>query len=1028
MVLLGASIGALNAQAAGADLLARLRQIGGASSLGEWKYIPADIPGAEQVSLDDSSWKSGSPEFEWGGERIAWLRKTIDIPDTVSGVKVAGSRVTFCAGIDDDGECYVDGKLRQQFHWDQCRVVLTESAKPGDKFSVVLKGINVGGPGRLLFARLEFNAVEEMRLNASAFAQDVEMSRRLIDLEQDALKKDTYRKCVDEALSLVDMDVLDKGDGKAFLDSLVNARNALDPLGNAMKAYTVDLIGHAHIDMNWLWLWPETVDVCKNTFSTALTLMGEYPGFKLSQSQASVYIAMEEEYPDLFAEMQRAVKRGQWEITGGTWTEGDMNMASGESIVRQILYARQYFLRKFGVWTETCWEPDTFGHAWTIPQILAKSGLKYYYFCRCAKDQRVFWWEGPDGSRVLAYNRGWYSEKVTDSVMDAAFDIDKQYGVKEGIIVYGVGDHGGGPTRSDLDKAVELQKRAVYPSVEFSTTKDAWRSLAAQKKDWPVIRDELNTVFEGCYTTHSDIKRMNRVMENLLPTAEAFSALAIPYGYKYPTEGFTTAWRNTCFNQFHDIFDGSAIHGSYEYSKGLFDKAYDIGDSALTNAMLRLAKNIDTSGRGIPVLVFNPLSWKRSEVVRTLVPADLRDKEIEVADSRGRAVPAKVDGDQIVFLAKGVPSLGYQVFHLREGQGTDAQTVFATSNSLENQFFRVRIDPASGTLVDIYDKVAQRQVLIPGQKGDLLQLLFEDPHGMSAWNIGQITKTVNLDSGASVEVVSPGGPAATIRIRHAYNKSVFVQDVTLYDGVPRIDFKLAADWYEQGTANESGPMLKVAFPINVKDVNDVAAVKATFEIPFGSIERPAKGNDVPAQKWIDVSGSDYGVSLLNDCKYGHDVSGSTMRLTLLRSSYDPDPTPDQGHHEITYSLYPHQGDWKQADSVRRGYELNNPLIPMTTESHRGKLPPGHSFLDIEPSNVIVTALKKAEESDDLILRFYECEGRGGRASIDFGFDAESVRETDLMEQPVKGLDIAVRNGRVSIPFGKWEIKTLRISK
>ncbi len=1022
LVLFAASIGDVVAQTD--DVLTRLKQIGSNPSIGDWKYQPNEIAGAEQGSFDDSAWKVGSPEFEWGRERIAWLRKTITVPQRVGGAKVAGSKVTFCAGIDDDGECYVNGKLVQSFHWTQCRVVLTENAKPGETFLIVLKGINHQGPGRLLHAHLEISSVEEMRSNAAAFVQDIEMCRRVIDGEKDDARKASYQKAVTDAVASLDIPALERSDTQAFTASFERARKALEPLSGAMKQYVVDLVGHAHIDMNWLWLWPETIDVCKNTFSTMLRIMEEQPDFRFSQSQASTYVIMEEHFPEIFAEMQKAVKRGQWEITGSTWTEGDMNMASGESIVRQILYARQYFLQKFGTWTETCWEPDTFGHAWTVPQILAKSGLKYYYFMRCDPGERVFWWEGPDGSRVLAYNRGTYNGKVDDNTMDFAFDINNRYGARRGMLVYGVGDHGGGPTREDIAKALELQKRVVYPEVRFGTTKEFYEGLLREKKAYPVVRNELNFIFTGCYTTHGDIKKMNRAMENLLPTAETFSALAIPYGYRYPTDSFLAAWRNTLFNQFHDIFDGSAIHGSYDYSRELFGKAYDLGDSALTNALLKLAKNIDTSGKGTPIVVFNPLSWERSDIVRVLIPADLRDKTIKVTDSRGRTVPTSIHGDQVVFLAKAVPSLGYQVFRVREGQTQDPQTVFATSNTLENQFYRVRIDPASGTLTSIYDKAAQREVLVPGRKGDLLQLLFEEPGGMSAWNIGRIQKTVDLDSGASVEVVSAGGTEATIRIRHAYNKSTFVQDVTVYDGVPRIDFKLSADWYEQGTGAESGPMLKVAFPINVIDVNDV---KATFEIPFGSIERPAKGNEVPGQKWIDVSGADYGASLLNDCKYGHDVNGSTMRLTLLRCSYEPDPTPDQGHHEITYSLYPHKGDWKTADTVRRGYELNNPLLPLVTETRGGRLPAKHSFLEVSPSNIIVTALKKAEESDDLILRFYECEGRGGTASISFGMPARSARETNLMEQPAKGLDMPVRGGQISVPFGKWEIKTLRIS-
>ncbi|MDI6827564.1 MAG: hypothetical protein QME62_03660, partial [Armatimonadota bacterium] len=409
-----------------------------------------------------------------------------------------------------------------------------------------------------------------------------------------------------------------------------------------IKEYSVHLVGHAHIDMNWLWLWPETVEVCKNTFSTMLELMEEYPQFRFSQSQASAYLPIEEQFPDLFKKIRERVKSGQWEITGGTWTEGDLNMASGEAIVRQILYAKRYFLEKFGVEPKICWEPDTFGHAWTIPQILAKSGIKYYYFMRCGKNEPVFWWESPDGSRVLAFNRGSYNGPINESIKDAVIDLAKRYDVKDAMFVYGVGDHGGGPTREDIEKALELGKRKDFPNVKFDTAVGFFDTILAQKKDFPVIRDELNFVFRGCYTSHSDIKKMNRTLENLLPTAELFSAMASPFGFKYPDTDFVIAWRNTCFNQFHDILDGTAIHGSYEYSKQLFDEAHAIGDKALKGALKTLSAEVNTLGAGIPLIVFNPLSWQRTDSVSLPLPENLIGREIGVWDWQNREMPSQV--------------------------------------------------------------------------------------------------------------------------------------------------------------------------------------------------------------------------------------------------------------------------------------------------------------------------------------------------------------------------------------------------
>ena len=995
-------------------VIAQLREITNAS-VRDWKFEPADIPGAEKPDFDDSAWRTGSPELEWGHQPIAWLRKTVVVPERIGGIPVAGSKIVFRAAVDDDGECHVNGELKQKFHWGDCNVVLTENAQPGQKFVIALKGMNGGGPGRLLSAELRFSALEEMRPQIARVIGELEAGKRLIEFEKDQAAQESYRNALDRAAAALSTASLGRGDKQAFLDSIANGLKELEPLSRAMKEYTVHLIGHAHIDMNWLWLWPETVDVCKNTFSTVLKLMDEFPDFRFSQSQASTYIAVEEAAPEIFRQIHRRVKEGRWEITGGTWVEGDMNMASGESIVRQVLYANRYFKEKFDVEPQICWEPDTFGHAWTVPQILAKSGIKYYYFCRCGKGEPVFWWEAPDGSRVLAYNRGGYGDSISDGIMDAPLDCSKRYGVNDGMVVYGVGDHGGGPTREDIRRAIELQGRAVYPDVKFDTTEGFYESLLAQKKDYPVIRDELNFTFEGCYTTHSDIKKMNRVLENLLPAAEMFSALARPFGFSYPKKGFVDAWRNTCFNQFHDIFDGSAIHGAYDYSRDLFNKAYGIGDTALKRSVGLIAGEIDTSGAGIPVVVFNPLSWKRTDVVRMDVPESLQGKYVAVNDARGREMRAGVIEGQLIFTARDVPSVGYKVFYLAE------KAPFSTLggiDSIANEFFEVHVDHDTGAVIDVYDKKDGRHVL--AEPGGVLQILQESPRHMSAWTIGQIAKTESA-SVESVEVISQA-PVAVLRVKHRYNNSAFTQDIILYPGVPRIDFRMTADWFERGEPSKGGPMLKVAFPVNVPDG------KATFEIPFGSIERPADGHEVPAQKWIDVSNKDYGVSLLNDSKYGHDVSGSTMRLTLLRASYDPDPIPDRGRHMITYSLYPHSGDWRQADTVRRGYELNNPLIPLVTSSHAARLPKEHSFLTIEPSNVIVTALKQAEDSDDLILRFYECEGTPGTATISFATRVSEVREADLMERPLKNRTIPVKGGRIKVPFGKWEIKTLEIKR
>jgi len=1016
-----------------AQRLDELRQILGLP-LTDWHWAVGDIAGAEQPGFDDSSWSVGSPEISWGPEQsVAWFRKEVVIPDKVGGFDASGSPVALLLAVDDDGEVYVNGRLRQKFHWDQGRVVLTQSARPGEKFLVAVKGFNGPGEGRLFRAELRAPSLNPLRQEVGAYLGDLEFAQAA--LAQTLVGGEGLREAISSSVAAVNLDALSRGEKQAFLDSLQAARAPLQPIAVALKNYTVHLVGHAHIDMNWLWLWPETVEVCRATFRQALDFMKEFPLFTFSQSQASAYLAMEQNYPEIFSEIAARVKEGRWEVTGGTWVEGDMNMASGEAIARQVLYAKRYFRDKFGADVRICWEPDTFGHAWTIPQILKKAGIDYYYFTRCGKDIPMFWWEAPDGSRVLAYNLDSYSAGINAGIGNLPLELQRDFGVSDAMRVYGVGDHGGGPMRGHIEAALELQRRLIFPTVAFSTAQGFFDKVRSQPGEFPTVRDELNFVFEGCYTTHADIKRMNRVSENLLPTAEAFSVIASRYGRPYPGDDFVTAWRNTCFNQFHDIFDGSAIHESYEYSRGLFEEAYRLADNALQGALQTLGSRIDTRGPGAAVVVFNPVAWERTDTVLAGVDLPAGTAAARVRDDRGREAPAQVVGRdstsgrlQVAFTAQ-VPSLGYRVFHLQAADKARLSPGGASaddSGRIENEFWRLQVDTGNGLVTSIYDKRRHLELLPPGERANLFQALWEKPHGMSAWQIGEISRTENLDGPAEVRVRHRGPARAALRISRKWRNSTFTQDLTLYSGIERIDFITTADWREIGTAQADFPMIKVAFPVAL------SRTEANFEIPFGAIVRPADGREVPALKWIDLSGiapggAQYGLSLLNDCKYGHDVNGNVMRLTLLRCPYEPDPRPDEGVHHFTYSLYPHAGGWRKAATARQGYELNNPLIALAQLPHEGKLPASHSFLRVEPDNLIVTALKRAEDSDDVILRFYEFAGTQARGRVVPGFDWASAADVNLMESPT-GAPIDMDKPEIRLDVGPFEIKTLHLSR
>lgn len=784
---------------------------------------------------------------------------------------------------------------------------------------------------------------------------------------------------------------------------------------------TVSLVGHAHIDFAYLWSWPETRDVVNKTFSTLSGLMDEYP-FVFSQSQAALYEETKRSWPDIYAGIQDRVKRGQWDVSNATtWSEGDTNLSSGEAIVRSILLGKRFIKHEFGIEPTVGWNPDNFGHAWTLPQILAKSGIKYYYFMR-GPGKPLFWWQSPDGSKVLAYQYGKYNQGIQEQdITSKAVEFSKQSGVNNYMRLYGVGDHGGGPTRAHLRTATELQSRADYPEIVFSSASGYFDKVAKSGHSFPTVNTELNPVFPGCYTSHGDIKRYNRECENSLAASEVFSSIALNYGTAYPAQEFKASWRKTCFNQFHDILCGTTIHSSYEYAKQLRDEVIAQTTSASEASIKALAARIDTRGKGIPIVVYNPLSWTRTDSVTVTSPFAAQATAVKITDASGRVYAGRSLGNRLSFTARGVPAMGYKVFWVSRVSKPFGSNVAVNGAIVENQYFRVRVEPHVGAITAIYDKVNHRNVLLPGQHSDLLQILSEKSSGMSAWKIGPIMGTKSLLDNSEVIKIDSGPAKVTVQYDHGYGQSIFTQELTLYDAVPRIDIRMAADWREPWVMDKTTPMLKVAFASNLSNP------KATFEIPFGSIQRAKDGSEVVGQKWADLSDANYGVSILNDCKYGFDVTGSTLRMSLLRTPHKPDPQADLGMHEMTFSIYPHKGDWRSGGTVRKGYELNEPLVAAVTTAHEGSLPAARSFVAVFAPNLVVTALKKAEDDGSLILRLYETSGQACQSVVRTALPMRHYVETDLMENPI-GKQRPIRNGEFPIKVGKYEIKTYKLLK
>jgi alpha-mannosidase len=814
-----------------------------------------------------------------------------------------------------------------------------------------------------------------------------------------------------------------------------NKKDAVPGLKNP-RSYTAHLVGHAHIDLSWLWRWEETVhEIAVHTFQGTLAQMRKMPGLTFAQSQPAIYEAIEKLHPPLFEEIRSMVRKGTWIPVGGMWAEPDLNMPDGESLARQLLYGKRYFLEKFGADVTVGWNPDSFGHSWQLPQVFREAGIEYYVFGRCSPENvPVFWWKGRDGSKVLSYvPLGWYNYNLKNGLSDIFRAAVGQTQVKDFMVLYGEGDHGGGPRDGDVEAYKRFRKDNSQPKMEFAVPRTYFRKLESSGLQLPIVAKELNFTFPACYTTQASTKKNNRKAESLLLAAEKFSALAATSGYRdyYPERDLDEAWKIVLRNQFHDILDGSSIGPVYDEVQKFYDDAFERGERALDFSLETIAGAIDTSGEGIPLVVFNSLFWKRTEPVTAEIDLSPAPPAIRLLDTAGKEVPVQIIGrtekegrtfTRVVFIAPGVPSFGYKIFRAFAADSpTDVATSLeASPTGLENEYFKIVLDERTGWTRSLFDKRTGRETL--AGPGNVLQAIADEPESMSAWELGLKDKIADLGGdGAKIEVVERGPVRGVLRVRTSFWNSIFVQDIILYSGVARVDFALRLDWQERNV------MIKASFPVDARDA------VAEFEIPYGTISRPADGTEVPSLKWVDVTdgSGDHGLSLLNDCKYGFDVKDNVLRMSIVHGATAPDPEADRGPQEVGYALYPHPGSWKEAGTVRRGYEFNNPLIVRRVMAHAGILKPERSFIRVEPENVILTAFKKGTGYAErgLILRFCETFGRATEVRVLLPW-AVAAENADLLERPVRGkkgpVGVSGDGLEVTLTLAPYEIRTVRI--
>ncbi|WP_263367771.1 alpha-mannosidase [Edaphobacter bradus] len=1037
----------------------------------EWRYHNGDLAHGEDPALDDSSWQVVKPRSHAPNEAV-WYRRLIEVPKTLNGYDLTGARIWFQFRANANGPMpqivYFNGR-RVALGDDLEPIVLFDQARPGDKVLVAVKLLHTVDTKTFagVVTRIDFAS---NRPNPADLRLEFLSSAVLLP----SLSKNSTQDLanLNNSIQTVDLKALDSANQPTFDASLTSARQKLEALKPVLQQATIHLTGNSHIDAAWLWPVSETVDVVKRTFSTALQLMNEYPDYTYTQSAAAYNEWIATKYPAINEEIKKRIKEGRWEIVGGMWVEPDLNMPDGESQVRSLLLGKRFFQQQYGVDVRIGWNPDSFGYNWQLPQIYKRSGMDYFVTQKMTWNDtnqlpfKLFWWQSPDGSKVLTYFPHDYANGNLNPVRlsaDLATARQRAPGMEQMMDLYGIGDHGGGPTRAILDEGnhwahSETQSGMIVPKLEFGTAQSYFSKVEkevspnspvinysdlakgytpptpeAGKIGIPTFKDEMYFEYHrGVMTSQAQHKRNMRESEEQTLNAEKYASLAWLNGDSYPNADLTDDWKKVTFNDFHDLAAGSGIGIIYKEAQAEFDKVRLSTNAISSHSLHTLAAGIDTRAAGeVPVLIVNPLAWSDTGVTTVTVQMPTASPSgISILDSHNNVVPSKVlstdsktNTYKLLVQAKDVPSLGYEVLHAVAGEKPFTTDLKASGYTMENAALRVTVDPATGCITSLYDKRSNFESLAKGACGNQLQTFKDTPKDYDAWNIdpGTLDHMTPIDKVDSVELVEKGPMRAVIRVTRTWQSSRFVQDIQLYANTDTVDVINDIDWHETHV------LLKAAFPLAA------TGPMATYEIPYGNIERPTTRNnsweqakfEVPAMRWADLGDAQHGFSLLNEAKYGYDAADNVLRLTLLRSPTWPDADADRGHQHFSYALYPHAGTWKQALTERKGYQYNYELRAAQVAPHTGTLPLAHSWISVAPENVVLTAVKKAEDSNSLIFRVFEWAGKQSTVTFTVPEGATAATETSLMEKP-EGQPLTVSGNKVTANISPYEILTVRV--
>ncbi len=1011
-----------------------------------FKYHELSSPDDEPpvaTDLDYSAWETIPYNSYWGKWTTDFaLRTTFDVPADWDD----DAPVSLYMPLGESGDfshpeslAYIDGKSYASADRHHHEIQLPDWVKDGKTHQLALHGwTGLGGwqggtPNTQLFMKECF--VVQIDLPTREL---IAVTRVALDvaklLEDNNPVKGLLFNALDDAYKI--LDTRDPLGTDAFYDSVPAALETLkEGIANAGEPMDVDIIGvgHAHIDVAWLWTLGQTRRKVARTFSNVLRLMEQYPDYHFTQSQPQLYKYTEQNYPEIFEGIKERVAEGRWELIGGTWVEPDCNAIGAESLARQFLLGRSYFRKHFGdVDTPVLWLPDTFGYSWALPQLIKQAGMKYFITHKMSWNQynhmpdQILWWQGIDGTKVLThflttvgdYGGDLLPHATTYNGIVNAYEVINTWNNfrqkqlhNELITAYGYGDGGGGPTREMLENVEQFKNHPGAPRVRTGTVREFMDRLDEEHgDDLPVWNGEFYLEYHrGTLTSQARTKWNNRKSEFLLHDAEfVASYAALVAGFEYPYETLNEAWELVCLNHFHDILPGSSITPVYEDADKDYAAIRKLGETVRDNAIAALAKTVDSSAS---VIAINPTSFGGDRI-------GLLDDAIDGLDG---AITQSVEGGTLVALSDLAP---YSVIGLAQGGGSADDTGLSISQDgdtiiMENAMIRLTVN-GEGELSSIYDLEAEREVLSQDATGNQI-LAFEDrPMAFDAWDIDIYfeDRTEAVIDVQSLTIIEEGPVRVGIEVKRNYRSSSIIQRMYLSYNSKRVDFDTEIDWHE------SHIFLKAAFPV------DVLSPTATYEIQWGNVERPTHRNtswdwakfETAAQKWGDLSEGNYGVAILNDSKYGYETKHNEIRLSLLKSATSPDPIADQGRHVMTYSLLPHIGDWR-GEVIPQAYDLNDPIILRSVDGGDGS-DNLESLVSIDAPNVMIETVKQAEDGNGIIVRLYENHRYRGKFTLKTGFALAEAHHCNLLEENETELEIT--DNSITMSVRPYQIATLRL--